>query len=169
MLTRIAVAVDGSEASWAALDFAMHLIAPDGTLLCVDVKDLMSFDLELAAEAYEGGGATDDSIKEWDKQAAHIGKRVKAVTAEHHINAIWHILTVEPGQGGAARAFAQYADKWGAELLVAGQHHGSKFIEDLFGSFPKWLVSHTGVPTLVIPPANDAIEVASSSAANNAP
>ncbi|MHB1610173.1 MAG: universal stress protein [Sulfobacillus sp.] len=156
MMNRVAVAVDGSPASLAALKCAMDLVKADAALLCVDVKDMMSFDLEYAAEAYEGGGATDDSIKEWDKLARQVGKQVKSIADEYHVEVVWHILTVEPGHGGAALAFVEYAKKWGAEVLFVGQHHGSRLVEDMFGSFPRWVATHSHLPTMVVPPPVEA-------------
>ncbi|WP_158246333.1 universal stress protein [Sulfobacillus sp. hq2] len=154
MMNRVVVAINGSPACMQALDVAAKMIAPSGTVLCVDVEDIMAFYREYAVDSYEGEMAEDAEFfrNEWNKEARKIKEDVLHKASDLHLAAEWHILKLKPGQGGPAEALYKFAQREKAEAILVGQHRGSHLIEGLLGSFPRWLVTHSALPVVVVPP-----------------
>ena len=154
MLTRIAVAIDGSQASLAAVKKACAIGPDTVSIYLIAVKDYGAFQQEAAAEADEGVAGDDVVVfaKDWDHTARNAHKEAKAVLAACGRTAIWAVVDAKPGQGGPAKVFYQRALKDRADMILVGRHQGSAFVEGLLGSFPRWLVSHSALPVAVIPP-----------------
>jgi nucleotide-binding universal stress UspA family protein len=154
VMNRIVVAINGSPACMEALDVAANMIEPSGTVLCVDVEDIMSFYREYAVDTYDGEMAEDSEFfrREWNKEARQIKEQVLKKAGEHHMAAEWHILKLQPGKGGPAEALYKFALREKAEAILVGQHRGSRVVEGLLGSFPHWLVTHSTLPVVVVSP-----------------
>ncbi|MCY0881762.1 MAG: universal stress protein, partial [Firmicutes bacterium] len=82
----------------------------------------------------------------------HIYQKALAIVSSCHHTAQWITLDDEPGKGGSARVFYQRAIKDQVEALLVGAHGGSAWAEGLFGSFPRWLIEHSTIPVIVVPP-----------------
>lgn len=154
MLTRIAVAIDGSQASLAAVQKACAIGPDTVSIYLIAVKDYGAFQQEAAAEADEGVSGDDVVVfaKDWDHTARTAHQAAKAILAACGRTAIWAVVDAKHGQGGPAKVFYQRALKDKADMILVGRHQGSAFVEGLLGSFPRWLVSHSALPVAVIPP-----------------
>ncbi|SMC04096.1 Nucleotide-binding universal stress protein, UspA family [Sulfobacillus thermosulfidooxidans DSM 9293] len=157
MFTKVAVAVDGSEASYHALSKALERTGDEGQLLLIDVKDIAAFIQPMSLGTTYGTPVATENLQllldEWDKNAEAVHQKAQKMVESTKIHAEWRIVTVEEGEGTAAQAFFDAATKWGADVIVVGRHQGSRFIEGMFGSFPRWLVTHSTLPVLIVPPA----------------
>ncbi|MHB1611347.1 MAG: universal stress protein [Sulfobacillus sp.] len=153
MLKRVVVAVDGSDASWEALAYAARIVEHGGSLALVDVKDLMSFFQATAGVSYNMSIGVDVSeyVKEWDTDAELVKKKALEQTKDFDGQVEWHVVESTDGKGGPAEALDSFARNWNAEAIVVGRHHGSTLMEGMFGSFPRWLATHSHFPTTVVP------------------
>ena len=153
MLSRVVVAVDGSDASWEALAYALRIVEHGGSLAMVDVKDLMGFFQATAGVSYNMSIGVDVSeyVKEWDMAADGVKAEALDKTKDFPGHVEWHVVESTDGKGGPAEALDSFARAWNAEAIVVGRHHGSTLMEGMFGSFPRWLVTHSHFPTTVVP------------------
>ncbi|POB10539.1 hypothetical protein CO251_09520 [Sulfobacillus sp. hq2] len=158
MLTKVAVAVDGSHASWRALEAALEWLGDQGEVLIVDVKDIVAFVQPIAPTTYGGSSmaSLETLLEEWDANAEKVREQAMAMVKKTGITAQWQVVTIQDGEMHAAQAFLEAAIKAKAQAVVAGRHHGSAWIEGLFGSFPRWLATHASLPVVIIPPSQDA-------------
>jgi len=152
MLTRVAVGVDGSEASWAALTWAYEAMDPAGTVLAIDVKNLVQLHLEYAMEAYGGLAFVDDANAAWEDYAKELEVQVQQRAEAASVHTTWTTLTAAEGQGGPAHVFVEEAKRQGAKTLVVGQHRGYSHIDDLIGGFSHAVAVHSHLPTVIVPP-----------------
>lgn len=153
MLKRLVVAVDGTPASWQALELAKHLIGAEGVLAVVDVKDLMAMYQATATSNYTLSTGLDVTqyVSEWEKHAesvkSEVAKRLEDFKGQHE----WHVVEADDQPGGSAAALSAFATEWEADGIVVGRHQGSTILEGVFGSFPRWLVTHSFLPVVVVP------------------
>ncbi len=153
MVSCCAVAVDGSDSSMGALLWACRLTEPGGTIVMIDIQDFTPLYNEMGMTPFSGGPNVDvDRIsQQWARYASTVkDKAMEMVTGAGRVGQ-WEILTMQPGDGSPAAIFDKAAAEHRAELVMVGQHHGSTRIEGLFGSFPRWLVTHGRLPVLIVP------------------
>ncbi len=153
---KAAVAVDGSEASYQAVIKAAEMISDTGQLLLIDVKDPAIF-IQPAplGTTYGEPGATENLellSQEWDQNARVIENKARSLLQSTKVAVQWRVVTVGMGHHGAAQVFLDTATQWEADVIVAGRHHGSRIVEGMFGSFPRWLLNHSSLPVLIVPP-----------------
>lgn len=155
MEKRIAVAVDGSPTSLAALHWACTLFegSRDG-MLVVHVLDQGVLWGEEATAAYAGATATDleHLADSWVAESRALEHVVEEVARSYHCHLEFRTITVEPGEGGAAAAFLRVAQQWGAQAVVTGRRRNPGLVDRLLGSFSRWLVAHAEVPVVLVPP-----------------
>lgn len=151
MVERVAVAVDGSAASLAAVAWAVTMVEPGGTVIGIDVKELVNFYLEYATEAYLGGIVTEDAMREWDAAAAALAEQLHQLGREHQVNTEWEVVTMDEGEGLPASGFIRAAAAHHAQAVVVGQHRGFRKAEELFGSFSRYVAVHSHLPTVIVP------------------
>ncbi len=153
MLKRLVVAVDGTPASWQALALAGHLLDNDGVLAVVDVKDLMAMYQATATSNYTLSTGLDVTqyVAEWEKHAESIKNEVARRLEDFKGHYEWHVLEADDQPGGPAAALSAFAAEWKADGIVVGRHQGSTILEGVFGSFPRWLVTHSSLPVIVVP------------------
>lgn len=154
-ITRLAVAVDGSEASLAAFRAALALLGDSGGMLAaVDVMDMMSLYQEYTGvyAGIEVAMGADDFLAEWRRESDRLHERLEAWPKPPAVQWAWRVLTTAPGSGGPARVFAQFAQEFRAQALVVGRHHAHGWPGVIFGSFPRWLLHDSAMPVMVVPP-----------------
>ncbi len=153
MLNRLVVAVDGTPASWQALALARRLSGPEGVLAVADVKDLMAMYQATATSNYTMSTGLDVTqyVSEWDKHAEEVKEEVAKRLSDFEGQYEWHVVEADDQQGGPAAALSAFAEQWHAEGIVVGRHQGSTLLEGVFGSFPRWLVTHSALPIIVVP------------------
>lgn len=157
-MKNFAVAVDGSPASLAALKWAMAAGDPTSAILACNIQDPINFHQDTHA-AIVAGSIDMDLTPNPAEEITHTGPLEHAVEdlgRTYGRTVTWVPLTVTPGQSGCAEAFYQAALNRQADVLVAGRHQGSALMEGMFGSFPRWLVTHAHLPTVIVPPGPDA-------------
>lgn len=154
MVNRVAAAVDGSPASMAAVQYAAQLVAPEGTLMLVDVQDVMSFYHDCLDDSITGDVSCDVAyfMKAWNEQARAAKKEAMAIASAKKAHIEWRVVKLPVGHGKPAEAFYRAVSKADMQILVTGKHRGSQLLEGLFGSFPRWLLSHSQIPVVVVPP-----------------
>ncbi|MBX5468114.1 MAG: universal stress protein [Firmicutes bacterium] len=151
---RIAVAVDGSPASIAALIWALAYVqSSSGALLAVHVADRSALWAEEAAYAYAGASTADMErlTAAWHAHQRAVAHLVEEIAREHHCSVVFQTVTALPGEGGPAAAFLRVARWWGAELLVTGRRRHPSWIDRVLGSFSRWLVAHADLPVVLVP------------------
>ena len=143
---KILVAYDGSANSKEALSWAVDLSVISGAPV-IAVKVVEPVEMNRAYALYEAGyGATlaerFDEMRKLDaqqmKDAMDAGKR-KGVEVK-----------TEMLRGNVAAAIIDYADKNGADLIVAGTKGHGALAELLMGSVTRNLVSLSHLPVLVV-------------------
>ena len=143
---KILVAYDGSAHSKEALSWAVDLSVISGAPV-IAVKVVEPVEMNRAYALYEAGyGATlaerFDEMRKLDaqqmKDAMDAGKR-KGVEVKTEIL-----------RGNVAAAIIDYADKNGADLIVAGTKGHGALAELLMGSVSRNLVSLSHLPVLVV-------------------
>ena len=143
---KILVAYDGSAHSKEALSWAVDLSVISGAPV-IAVKVVEPVEMNRAYALYEAGyGATlaerFDEMRKLDaqqmKDAMDAGKR-KGVEVKTEIL-----------RGNVAAAIIDYADKNGADLIVAGTKGHGALAELLMGSVTRNLVSLSHLPVLVV-------------------
>jgi nucleotide-binding universal stress UspA family protein len=143
---KILVAYDGSAHSKEALSWAVDLSVISGAPV-IAVKVVEPVEMNRAYALYEAGyGATlaerFDEMRKLDaqqmKDAMDAGKR-KGVEVK-----------TEMLRGNVAAAIIDYADKNGADLIVAGTKGHGALAELLMGSVTRNLVSLSHLPVLVV-------------------
>ena len=143
---KILVAYDGSAHSKEALSWAVDLSVISGAPV-IAVKVVEPVEMNRAYALYEAGyGATPaerfDEMRKLDaqqmKDAMDAGKR-KGVEVK-----------TEMLRGNVAAAIIDYADKNGADLIVAGTKGHGALAELLMGSVTRNLVSLSHLPVLVV-------------------
>ncbi|WP_298208326.1 universal stress protein [Ferrimicrobium sp.] len=154
MITRVAVAVDGSPASLAAVQEACTMVETGGMVYIMAVKDYAVFQQEAVAEADVEASVADIDVfvKDWDKAASRTHHTVMTLLQGCGHEFKWMTISAKPGQGGAARVFYERALKHDVQVLLVGRHQGMAWVEGLLGSFPWWLVGHSTLPVVVVPP-----------------
>ena len=122
MLSRVVVALDGSDASWAALAYAQRIVEPGGSLAIVDVKDLMGFFQATAGVSYNMSIGVDVSeyVKEWDIAADGVKAEALDKTKGFQGDVQWHVVESADGKGGPAEALDSFARTWNADAIVVG-------------------------------------------------
>jgi nucleotide-binding universal stress UspA family protein len=151
MIRRVAVAVDGSEASLAAMAWAVRMVEPGGTVIGIDVKELANIYGQYTTEAYLGAVVTDELDRDWDAEAEALGQRLQQLGQTHNVHTHWEVVTMDAGDGLPAAGFVRRAQSLGAEALVVGQHRGFRKVEELFGSFSRYVAGHSRLPTIIVP------------------
>ncbi len=157
LVTCCAVAVDGSDSSMQAVAWACRVTAPGGTVVMIDIQDFTALYNEMGMVPFGGGPTVDvEGIStQWDAYARAVSRLAMDTVTSQGRHGVWLLNIMQPGEGSPAEVFAKMAQDHGAEILLVGQHHGSTRIEGLFGSFPRYLVSHGHLPVLIVPvPAN---------------
>ena len=148
--TRVLVATDGSDASLAAARRAAALF-PDGDFLLVTVID------ELEDPMADAGGFEGPVMDEKEAEEDH---RAEVVEAQAALAATAHGFGSRPirqrvvehrGEGRGAKLCATAADEH-ADLLVVGSHGHAVLADALLGSISNYVVHHSTVPVLVVPP-----------------
>ncbi len=148
-----AIAVDGSPASIAAVKWAAQAF-PDGTtILAMDVQDprLFYHQQTEGEPTHQGYVDAEAFARQWARRASEIAQEAQAECPSLQ----WVTIQETFNHHQPAAAFYDAALKQNAEILVVGRHHGSSLTEGLFGSFPHWLVAHSQIPVIVIPPHMD--------------
>ena len=142
--SRIAVCVDASEASLAALDEARRVrIACSSDLTLVHVLESPSTLVAVAA-AFGGGPVTDSEV-ELDAARSWLQELADGVPG----------AGIELLRGEAAPAIQHWARETGIDLLVAARHRGA--VERvLLGSFASQITRDAPCPVLLVPPAERA-------------
>lgn len=155
MERRIAVAVDGSPTSLAAMHWACSLFATGAEgILVVHVVDRGVLWREEATAAYAGATATDleHLAEDWAAENHALARVVEQLAKTYHCHLEFRAVTVEPGDGGAAAAFLRVARQWGAQTVVTGRRRNPGVVDRVLGSFSRWLVAHADVPVVLVPP-----------------
>ncbi len=133
---RMAVAVDGSENSLAALDWALDFAPAGGTVDCITVADIggtLPADVEAVAAAEEA-------------EAAHVAALIddRAAAGPPDIQ-----VAREHATGRARQLLKQHGEQRG--LLVMGARGRGAIGAALLGSVSTWLLHHANVPMVVVP------------------
>ncbi|WP_028962539.1 universal stress protein [Sulfobacillus thermosulfidooxidans] len=156
-MERLVVAVNGSNASIQAVEIACQIVEREGQIICVDVEDRAEFYRDYALNAY--GGALvlepDNFHREWEQEAEQIHERIQKIAQTHHRTLRWIVVPLEPGKGSVAEAINEVALKEKADGIIVGRHRGTAFMEGLLGSVPRWLVTHSVLPVIVVPPPSN--------------
>jgi nucleotide-binding universal stress UspA family protein len=136
-----------------AVNWSCRVTEPGGTVILIDIQDFTALYNEMGMTPFSGGPNIDlDRIsQQWDAFAGTIRDQALSIVTASGRKGSWQVNTMQAGEGSAAAVFHKLAEEHGAELLIVGQHHGSTRIEGLFGSFPRWLVSHGHLPVLIVP------------------
>jgi nucleotide-binding universal stress UspA family protein len=153
-LKNVAVAVDGSPASIDAIVWAAEKLDKSCRIMAVDIKDVRLF-YNRRTQAVQGGAlnveAEDFAVK-WDADADHVHEEVLHRLRNSGRQVEWNVVSVTWEQPTPASTFYDFAQQQHADALIVGRHHGSAAGEGIFGSFPRWLVTHADLPVMVIPP-----------------
>lgn len=155
-MKKIVAGIDGSTASYAAVKVGIQLLEEEGVLLAVDIKNIVTFYRDEAMADFGAALPRDPDFfeKQWVKMAEQVRDQVLKIPRPPTITVQWHIVTLEPGQGAPAKVLYDWAMAHKAEAIVVGSHQGPHLAENLFGSFPLWLISHSVLPTVIVhPPA----------------
>jgi nucleotide-binding universal stress UspA family protein len=148
-----AVAVDGSDASLQAVSWACRVTGVGGAVVMIDIQDFTPLFSEMGMVPYGGGPDLDldDISRQWNASADTVRDKAMAIVTASGREGSWHVRAMRPGDGVPAAVFCKVAEEHGAEVLIVGQHHGSTRIEGLFGSFPRWVITHGHLPVLTVP------------------
>ncbi len=154
MVKNVVVAVDGSPASFEALTWVAERLEVDGQIIAVDVKDPGLFYRQRTQAAQGGALGVDDTdfLREWEQHAIKVQEKVGEIAMHTRTQIEWQIVPVSWNHNSPATAFYDYACQRQADALAVGRHHGSVLVEGLFGSFPRWLITHADRAVIVIPP-----------------
>jgi nucleotide-binding universal stress UspA family protein len=157
MIKVVAVAVDGSPSSLAASKWAEQAFAEETEILAIDIKDPRLFYHRQAEGAVQHTPYVDeaDFSTKWAARAREVGDEVHGEAPR----AQWHTVDETYNHSQPAAAFYDYALQQHAEILIVGRHHGTMLVEGLFGSFPRWLMTHADLPVIVISPHSDTAEI----------
>jgi len=153
MIKRIVAAVDGSHASMAAFKDALGLVDPEGTVLAVIVEDYESFYHHYAVAIY--GGNAEQDVQRFRQQWAVDVDRIQAelLAYPRSPNITVECTALETAtQGRPALVLYHWALAAHAELITVGHHREPMRPVGYLGSFPRWLVHHSAVPVMVVPP-----------------
>jgi len=151
MVQRIAVAVDDSPASQAAMAWACQLAEPGGTVVGIAIKDMVTFYQEYSTEAYLGAIVTRQAEQDWDIRTAELATHLQALGVAHNIATDWHVVPVTAGEGLPAARFLSVAHEHSVDLVVVGQHRNTHQTAELFHTFSRYVVAHSRVPIVVVP------------------
>lgn len=147
---RVIVATDGSEASLAAARGAAALF-PEGDFLLVTVID------ELEDPMADAGGFEGPVMDEREAEEDHRAEVVEAQAAlaatarGFGSRAVAQRIVEHRGEGRGAKLCATAVDEH-ADLLVVGSHGHGVLADALLGSISNYVVHHSTVPVLVVPP-----------------
>ena len=138
MLSRILVAMDGSEVAEEALEYALEA-HPDAeiTVLTVVGEPSAMFG---EATAIALANNPEQSAKEY---ARPVLDRAREIAAEHDAE-----ITTDVGAGHPAREILDRAE--GFETVVIGSHGGSLSDRLLVGNVAERVVRHSPVPVIVV-------------------
>ncbi len=156
MLKNVAVAVDGSPASLEALQWVAQWLGGDGQIIAVDIKDPSLF-YRKRTQAAQGGDLDVDEadfLREWEHNAQKVQEKALQIATQAGAHLEWQTVPVSWNHNTPAAAFYDYACQRQADALAVGRHHGSVLVEGLFGSFPRWLITHSDRAVIVIPPSD---------------
>jgi nucleotide-binding universal stress UspA family protein len=119
----------------------------------VDVKDLMAMYQATATSNYTLSTGLDVTqyVSEWEKHAESVKQEAASHLENFQGNYEWHVVEADDRPGGPAAALNAFAVEWNADGIVVGRHQGSTILEGVFGSFPRWLVTHSSLPVVVVP------------------
>jgi nucleotide-binding universal stress UspA family protein len=146
MYKRIAVAVDGSDTSTAALNEAIKLAKVMGSTLLLlhvceeipvvwNMEGMTTFPLEDVRQALIESGR-------------NLLQKDKARVAESGIDA--ETKLVEDYQGRIGAAISKEAEQWLADLLVVGTHGRKGLSHLLLGSVAEGVTRSAGMPVLLV-------------------
>ncbi len=136
MYRKILVGFNGSESSKRAFESALQRAAKDGAELFV----LAVAEPHLIAGEVESRAVLDDSVEHYRSALASLRDITLAVGVKARF---------EVAVGNAADQLVRHADRYGANLIVLGQH-GSKIRRWLFGSVSQEVERYPGCPVLVV-------------------
>jgi nucleotide-binding universal stress UspA family protein len=150
-MTRVLIAVDGSEESHDAARFAHNLIGDRADYLVVTVADtggLVAGVVPLADPTFAGGGAyiSPEYARETVELAVHEAEETATETA-HEVdpNARTIVETGDP-----ADVICKVASERNVDLIVIGSHDRNWFSRLLTPSVRNHLVDHAPCPVLVV-------------------
>jgi nucleotide-binding universal stress UspA family protein len=137
MYQSILLALDGSNASRAAVPHARRLAADSGRITAVYVHELVP---GRSSQQTMSGQAAEREVRELVESMAHRGSNVR--------------LRVEARTAGnAAEAIADVAREEGAEVIVVGTRGHSQVTSLLLGSVTQRLLHIAPCPVLAVPAA----------------
>jgi nucleotide-binding universal stress UspA family protein len=140
-MSRVLVAIDGSDPSEQALSFALDHHA-DADLLAVTV-------LDPAAYVRGAGETVSPNVDTWREQAEAAAREVLA-TAADRADAAEVTLATDLVYGSPARAIVDYADGHGVDHVVVGSHGRDGVSRVLLGSVAERVVRRSSVPVTVV-------------------
>ena len=138
MFETVIWATDGSEAADRALPFAKHLIAPDGRLVVVHVRELL-VGRAGGQPVYADADEIEDRIRE---QVEGLRREGYDVTLKFH-------TTFDVN---AAHAIAKEAAAFGAGAIVVATRGRTPLASALLGSVAQTLLHEAACPVLAVPP-----------------
>ncbi|AUV83470.1 universal stress protein UspA [Salinigranum rubrum] len=140
-MTRILIAIDGSEPSEKALDFALDRHA-DADLVAVAVLD---------PTAYVQGSA-DLILPDTESWREDAEEGVKAVLESAADRAGTHGIDLETEMvyGAPARSIVEYADDHDVDQIIVGSHGRDGVSRVLLGSVAETVVRRSSVPVTVV-------------------
>lgn len=158
MVQRVAVAVDDSPASRAAMAWACQLAEPGGAVVGIAIKDMVTFYEEYSTEAYLGGIVTREAEEDWDIRTAQLAAHLEELGVAHNVATDWHVVPVTAGEGLPAARFLAVASEHNVNLVVVGQHRNAHQTAELFHTFSRYVVAHARIPIVVVPDPHHAPE-----------
>ncbi len=137
---RVLVAMDSSEQSWAAFDYAVQQF-PEATLVCLRVIDPVRADF--GPGLGEAGGATSEWLTDAEEQAEEMFATVEERAAEAGVAVETHSEIGRP-----TRTITEFADD--CDHVVVGSHGREGVVRVLLGSVAETVVRRSPVPVTVV-------------------
>lgn len=134
---RVVVASDLSDASVAALEWALRLFAPSQVTLD-HVFHLPFRGLVDDKDAYEEGGRANAMEQAQAFVATHLGARATEIT-------------IKVASGDVARSIAEHAAEMDADLVIAGTHGRTGLLSVLLGSVAVTLLDQVQCDIMIVP------------------
>jgi nucleotide-binding universal stress UspA family protein len=143
--SKIVVAIDGSQASMDAADYAIEMSKKDGsqlTALTIIHTPLSSYGLVTPQDELRHPKEREEMLeaKEWFDKLIHIAKQ----------NDVQLKTEVVDSQMSIEAAIVEYAESYGADLIIIGTRGRSGFKKMLLGSVASGVVTYATCPVMVV-------------------
>ena len=135
MVQNIVSPTDGSDASFRAMERAVHFAKPFDANIHV---------LTVIPEMTRGTQAR----SEWEERVKESHERARKLVESENLE-----FTLETLEGPVARQIVRYGEDHDADLIVMGTHGRTGLHRFLVGSVARRTIETSSIPVLTVPPA----------------